>query len=463
MSTRELEADYVVVGCGAVGMGFTDVILAESDASVIMVDRRAHPGGHWNDAYSFVRLHQPSAFYGVNSTPLGRGLKDERGPNAGMYELASGDEVRSYFDRVMRDRFLPSGRVQYLPMSEYHGDATVTSLLTGATTAVRARKKTVDARYIGSIVPSNRPPPFPVAPGVNIVPVNELSRLGDGRDSYVILGAGKTSADACLWLLDNGIDPSSIVWIRPRDSWFFNRASFQGGAQTLHSFAAQLEVVANASTLDELFDGLEAVDQMLRIDRGYQPTMFRGATSTRAEVELLSQITNVVRLGHVLGIDGDRITMEGERVETPGDCLFVDCTAPGIPIRPPVPIFSDDKITLQYVVYGGQPTYSAAVTAFIELAGDDDEHKNSICRPLPVTGDLLDVPRNLYSDLAAREQWLADEQILNWTSQSRLDPTTDRGGETEEERTAALTRFLTVLGPARSSLEKLLATADPAG
>jgi L-2-hydroxyglutarate oxidase LhgO len=40
------EADYVVIGGGAVGMSFVDVILAESDASVIMVDRRAHPGGH---------------------------------------------------------------------------------------------------------------------------------------------------------------------------------------------------------------------------------------------------------------------------------------------------------------------------------------------------------------------------------------------------------------------------------
>ncbi len=25
------------------------------------------PGGHWTRAYPFVRLHQPSAYYGVNS------------------------------------------------------------------------------------------------------------------------------------------------------------------------------------------------------------------------------------------------------------------------------------------------------------------------------------------------------------------------------------------------------------
>ena len=29
--------------------------------------QRTNKGGHWNDAYDFVRLHQPAALYGVNS------------------------------------------------------------------------------------------------------------------------------------------------------------------------------------------------------------------------------------------------------------------------------------------------------------------------------------------------------------------------------------------------------------
>ncbi len=249
------EADYVVIGGGAVGMSFVDVILAESDASVIMVDRRAHPGGHWNDAYSFVRLHQPATFYGVNSTELSRGTKDERGPNAGMYELASGNEVRAYFDRVLRDKFQPSGRVRYFPMSEYTGDGRVTSLLNGSQTEVRARRKVVDAGYVGSCVPSTEPSPFPAAPDIELVPVNDLAWIDCLHAAYVIVGAGKTGADACLWLLENGVDPSAIVWIRPRDAWYFNRASFQGGVQTLSSFATQLEVVAQAKSVEESFKG----------------------------------------------------------------------------------------------------------------------------------------------------------------------------------------------------------------
>lgn len=42
---QELEADYVIVGSGAVGMAFADVLVAESDASIIIIDRYAKPGG----------------------------------------------------------------------------------------------------------------------------------------------------------------------------------------------------------------------------------------------------------------------------------------------------------------------------------------------------------------------------------------------------------------------------------
>jgi cation diffusion facilitator CzcD-associated flavoprotein CzcO len=62
-----IEADYLVVGAGAMGLAFTDTLVSESDATVVVVDRNDQPGGHWTTAYPFVRLHQPSAYYGVNS------------------------------------------------------------------------------------------------------------------------------------------------------------------------------------------------------------------------------------------------------------------------------------------------------------------------------------------------------------------------------------------------------------
>jgi cation diffusion facilitator CzcD-associated flavoprotein CzcO len=53
-----IETDYLIVGAGASGMAFADALIAECDADVVMVERRHCPGGHWNDAYPFVRIHR---------------------------------------------------------------------------------------------------------------------------------------------------------------------------------------------------------------------------------------------------------------------------------------------------------------------------------------------------------------------------------------------------------------------
>src|SRR4051794_24955212 len=115
----KLETDYLVVGAGASGMAFVDALIEQSSADVIMVDRRHRPGGHWHDAYPFVRLHQPAACYGVSSTDLGADRIDALGNNAGMYELSSAAQICSYFAEVMDRVLLPSGQVRFLPMSEY--------------------------------------------------------------------------------------------------------------------------------------------------------------------------------------------------------------------------------------------------------------------------------------------------------------------------------------------------------
>ncbi len=88
-----LEADYLVVGAGATGMAFTDALIDHADVSVVLVDRRHSVGGHWLDAYPFVRLHQASAFYGVASKLLGDGRIQATGPEAGLHERATAPEI----------------------------------------------------------------------------------------------------------------------------------------------------------------------------------------------------------------------------------------------------------------------------------------------------------------------------------------------------------------------------------
>jgi hypothetical protein len=467
MKDQLLEADYVIVGAGAVGLSFADVILTESDADVVIVDRRARPGGHWNDAYPFVRLHQPSSFYGVNSKSLGRGRKDDHGPNAGLFELATRDELCNYYEQLMHDQFLPSGRVRYLPMSEYAGGQ-VTSLLTGEATSLRARRKMVDARYVGSEVPSTTAPAYHAAPGIELIPVNGLAEIKSSHPRYVIIGAGKTGVDACLWLLGHGVEPPAIVWVRARDAWFFDRANFQGGEEfferTMGAFATLFEVAGQADSVEDLFVGLEEAGVLMRIDPARWPTMFRSATMTRAERDLLDEVTNVVQLGRVLRIDRDALVLEDGSVPIEENWLFVDCTAAGIPVRPPVPVFGEGRITLQYLMFGGFPPYGAALTAYVELTHEDDELKNALCRPLPITGELADVPRNLLGDLEVRQRWLASPVIREWMARSRLDlvmHTASRIGPADEAKQAVVMRYLAAVEPARVRLSELTAATSP--
>ena len=88
MTMRTMETDYLVVGAGAMGMAFTDALIDHADVHVTLVDRRHAAGGHWQDAYPFVQLHQASLFYGVASTVLGSGALQQEGPESGLQERA---------------------------------------------------------------------------------------------------------------------------------------------------------------------------------------------------------------------------------------------------------------------------------------------------------------------------------------------------------------------------------------
>src|SRR5262245_12972722 len=236
MGHAALEADYVVIGGGASAMAFVDTLLTESaDATVLMVDRHHRPGGHWNDAYSFVRLHQPSEYYGVASRELSHFEKDRIGLNAGLYGLASGAQVLAYFDAVMQTRFLPSGRVHWLPMSDALVEAdkrvAITSLTNGATQRALARRKLVNATHARTEVPATHPPAYAVGDGVECIPVNRLPQIKRPHPAYTVVGSGKTGMDGVMWLLENGVAADRIRWIRPRDPWLLNRANVQPGLE----------------------------------------------------------------------------------------------------------------------------------------------------------------------------------------------------------------------------------------
>ena len=467
MNESELTADYVVKGAGAVGMAFVDSVFAESDSTFVILDRHDRPGGHWNDAYPFVRLHQPSSFYGVNSAPLGTGSIDQVGLNAGYEELASGQEVLSHFDLVMRQRFLPSGRVRFFPMSDIDDDGVVTSLLSGHQLRIDARRF-VDATHSRMAVPSTTPPPYSVSPEVRCVPLNELPRMAPAFDEFVVIGAGKTGMDACIWLLDNGADPDCIRWIMPRDSWVLNRANFQPGdepfGRACQSIADQVEAVAKADSVRDVFNRLEAADEFRRVDSTVEPGAYHCAVLSDGELTELRRIDGVVRLGRVLAIHADRIELEQGSIPTGLRCLHVDCSAAGIPTHPSTPVFDGDRITLQWV-RTCQPTFSAAFIGFVESTFTDEETKNRICTPIvpPTVPD--DWLRMLRVQLGNQLCWNKYPEIGDWMARSRLDLFTATARArlgVDVAATEHFQRYLANIGPAISKLDQFLAEAsDP--
>jgi len=292
---REVETDYLVVGAGASGMAFADTLVAHTDAEVVLVDRRHRPGGHWLDAYPFVRLHQPSAYYGVESLPLGHDRIDEHGVNAGFYERAGAAEICDYYSRVLDENLLPTGRVRFFGMSDHRGGdgdgQLVVSLLDGSETVVKPRRKIVDATYVQSEIPSRHVPGFTVEPGVTLVPPNGLVDLGEPADRFTVIGAGKTAIDTCVWLLEAGVDPDRIRWVRGRDPWQFDRTFTQpldlvGSYMRLQ--ARWVEAAAAAEDGRDFARRLEDAGMFVRINPSVEPLAFRGATVSAREIDALA-------------------------------------------------------------------------------------------------------------------------------------------------------------------------------
>jgi hypothetical protein len=457
----KLETDYLVVGAGALGMAFVDSLIEHSDADVVMVERRHRPGGHWLDAYPFVQLHQPSRFYGVNSTPLGQDRTEAEGNDTGFYERAGGAEINGYFDEIMRHRFLVSGRVRFFPMCDYLGDGRFRSRVSNQVTDVTVRSHVVDATYMASRVPATDPAPFDVADGVRCVPVGELTTLDTPPAGYVIIGGGKTALDAICWLLDRGTDPGDITWIRPRDIWILNRAFFQPGQlRTFAGVVLQLEAMVASESVEEVYERLEEHEVMLRTDRAVVPTMMKGATLSLRELEQLRRISNVVRLGHVERIEPDEIVLEQGSIPTTPDHLHVHCAAPGLSDNPPRAIFTDDTITLQLVTRVGL-TLSGALQGFLEATGRTTEEKNALCPPTVMPHTPFDYLRAVLAGISTEMGWQEAPELQEWLDRSRLNLLS--GLENEDDATVRELqgRLFAALFPALDKLQVFAGQATP--
>lgn len=457
-----LETDYLIIGSGALGMAFADIILTETNANIIIVDKFHKPGGHWNIAYPFVRLHQPSMFYGVSSLELSNGLKDKVGLNKGLNSVASGAEISAYYDNVMQHQFLPTGRVQYFPLCEYKGEGKFSSLITDTSYEVKVHKKTVDARYIQPKVPANHTPSFSIAPEVQFLPINELPTVSNIPTGFVIIGAGKTGIDACLWLLENQVDASKITWIMPRDSWLLDRRHIQPCEEffelSMGSQAATYEAAAQATSISDLFDRLEAAGVFLRIDKNVTPTMFRMATVSKMELEQLRKITNIVRMGRVQHIEKDQIVLDEGSIPTNLKQIHIDCSSSAISRSPIKPVFDGDLITLQ-TVKSGQPLFSAAFIAHVEAAYSEERKKNKLCTVVPISNYDIDWIKMTVTFMKNHYVWIQDKELYKWICSNRLERFSqliENVSEEDEEKQIILKRIQDSFLPAMIKLNQFI-------
>lgn len=417
-----VDVDYLVVGAGAMGMGFVDALIDHADVRVALVDRRDGVGGHWRHAYPFVRLHQSSSFYGVASRVLGGGRIQTTGPEAGFEERADQPTVCAYYEQVLDEHLVGSGRVTFFSGCEYVGGRTFVSIESGERFEVPDRCRVVDARYLAPEIPAETPPRFAVAEGARVIPVNDLPTWLGTTGQYVVVGSGKTATDACVWLLGRDVDPDAICWVRPRDPWMLNRSFVRPDPAVYLGMQAELmRLASQARSLPELFGRLEDAEIMFRIDRSVTPTMAKAPTLGRWELDRLRSISDVVRHGRLREARRGRLDLENGSVAVADDALVVDCAADGLKNLPLIPIWGRDVITLQ-PIRAGFPCFGAALAGYVEATRDDDAEKNRLCPPSSFGNSLTDWARMQVRGARNSASFSAEPDISQWTQRIAVNP-----------------------------------------
>lgn len=421
-----LQTDYLIKGCGASAMGFVDAMFHHSQATFTIVDRNAAPGGHWNQGYPFVRLHQPHDFYGLASRRLGDDRVDPDGTNAGLMHLPSGLQVADHYQRAMDEVFRPSGRVDYHPMSELSDDGEIVSLLSGRRQRVDVRRRVVDATHLETAIPLTHRRSFQVAQGVACIPPNDLPRQAPGHSRFVVIGGGKTGLDVVSWLLDRGAEPASITWVVSRDAWWSNRRALQSAGAlrcgSLEMLCRQSEVMATASSVAAYCDGMEQCRSWLRLDARISPTMYHGATVTEAELQRVRHIGRIVRSGKVLQIEPDRLTLQGGRIDLQAGTLHIDCSASALSRNrlDRTPVFSPGRIDLQFIRFPGL-CLSVALIGIIEALVESEVDKQRMTRVAPMIDTVEDWIDRFVVNAENQQAWMGHEAVRSWLGSCRLD------------------------------------------
>jgi hypothetical protein len=225
-----------------------------------------------------------------------------------------------------------------------------------------------------------------------------------------------------VWLLDRGVDPDAVCWVRPREPWMLNRAMVQPDPAVFLGMAADLmQAAATASSLDDLFLRLEDAGLMLRIDRSVTPTMAKAPTLAGWELDMLRSLERVVRLGHVRRVEAGRITLDGGSVPIASDAVVVHCAASGLKNPPLLPVWRPSAITVQ-PIRAGFPCFGAALAGYVEATRSDDAEKNRLCPPTPYGNTLAQWATMNALGARATASFGSEPDIKAWADGVPLNP-----------------------------------------
>jgi hypothetical protein len=126
-----------------------------------------------------------------------------------------------------------------------------------------------------------------------------------------------------------------------------------------------------------------------------------------------------------------------------------------------VPVFDGRQLTLQ-AVRTCQQVFSAAFIAHVELTGDDDSAKNSLCAPVPHPDSDIDWLRSTLAQAMNSIAWGADPDLQAWLSTARLDAFSSIGGSDDPEVMTLGLQLLEAMPAALDNLGRLIAEADQA-
>ena len=214
--------DLCIVGAGYAGLNaaFVASQYLPVSARVLVLDKHQQAGGMWNDAYSYVRLHQPYRLFTAGNIPwtLGR----ERSYLASRDEVAA--HLRHCFD-VISKRFAVDARWGWEHLDHHEDGNSVVVTARGPDGEARTFRA---GRFIGAKgfdVEPNRPLAL-ASRDVHSIAPNELENSGllstDHTEPVWVIGSGKTSMDTIVALV-RANPARRIGMVTGTGTYFFNR------------------------------------------------------------------------------------------------------------------------------------------------------------------------------------------------------------------------------------------------